>query len=111
MVKLQFSKVEKESLNGKGKCEYKWRWANTVKLVLSREVREPYEENGKKKFGVHYEDVEFVFPKEYSKMLRPAFSGDYDFDVKEENGTFTFTLKPNPNLIHVNLDKTGKQQA
>lgn len=44
-------------------------------------------------------------------MLRPAFSGDYDFDVKEENGVFTFTLTPNPNLIHVNLDETGKRQA
>jgi len=79
-------------------------------MIFSREVREPYEENGRKKFGVHYEDVEFVFPKEYSKTLRPVFSGDYDFDVKEENGVFTFILTPNPNLTHLK-DDTSKQQA
>jgi hypothetical protein len=80
-------------------------------MIFSREVREPYKENGRKKFGIHYEDVEFVFSREYSKMLRPVFSGDYDFDAKEENGVFTFTLTPNPNLIHMNLDDTSKQQA
>jgi len=80
-------------------------------MIFSREVREPYEENGRKRFGVHYEDVEFVFPKEYSKMLRPVFSGDYDYDAKEENGVFTFTLTPNPNLIHKKIDSTGKRQA
>jgi len=80
-------------------------------MVFSREVRAPYKENGKKKFGVHYEDVEFMFPKEHSKMLRPIFSGDYDFDAKEENGVFTFTLTPNQNLIHKNSDDANQQQT
>jgi hypothetical protein len=40
------------------------------------------------------EDVEFVFPKEYNKMLRPIFYQDFDFDAKEENGVLTFILTP-----------------
>jgi len=79
-------------------------------MIFSREVREPYEKNSRKRFGVQYEDVEFVFHKEYSKMLRSVFSGDYDYDAKEENGVFTFTLTPNPNLIHKNSDDTRQQQ-
>lgn len=84
---------------------------STVKMIISREVREPYEENGKKKFSVHYEDMEFIFPKEYSKMLRPIFSGDYDYDAKEQNGTFTFTLTPATDIIHKNSDDTKQRQT
>ena len=65
-----------------------------VKVVFSREVREPYTENGKKRLWTSYEDMEFVFPKEYSKMFRPVFSGEYDFDAKEEKGVITVILTP-----------------
>ena len=65
-----------------------------VKVVFSREIREAYTENGKKRLWTSYEDMEFVFPKEYSKMFRPVFSGEYDFDAKEENGVITIILIP-----------------
>lgn len=65
-------------------------------MIFSREVREPFLEQGKKRFSVVNENMEFVFPKEYSKMLSPVFSRDYDFDANEENGTITVILKPTP---------------
>ncbi len=67
-----------------------------VSVVFEREVREPYMENGKRRFHVSYQGAEFVFPNEYSKMLRPIFSAEYDFDAKEENGVITVTFTPDP---------------
>jgi hypothetical protein len=67
-----------------------------VSVVFEREVREPYMENGKRRFHVTYQGAEFVFPNEYSKMLRPIFSAEYDFDAKEENGVITVTFTPDP---------------
>jgi hypothetical protein len=49
---------------------------------------------GKKRFSLINESMEFVFPNEYCKMFRPVFSGEFDFDAKEENGIITIILKP-----------------
>jgi len=84
-----------------------------VKLVFSREVREPYkDENGKSRFSISYEDMEYMFTKEYSKMLSPVFSGNYDFDAKEENGVITVTLTPTSNIANNETSKdTSQKQA
>ena len=39
--------------------------------------------------------MEFVFTREYSKVFRLVFGGNYDFDAEEEKGTITVTLTPN----------------
>ena len=70
-----------------------------VKVIFSREVREPFkDENGKNRFSTSYQDMEFIFTKEYSKMLSPVFSGNYGFDAKEESGVITVTLTPTSNI-------------
>ena len=83
-----------------------------VKVVFSREVREPYkDENGKNRFSISYLDMEFVFSKEYSKMFSPVFSGDYDFDSKEENGVITVTLTPTSNIANKETSNGMLQRA
>lgn len=67
-----------------------------VSLILRRTVRRPLKVEGED-FGKPYsqeEDVEFVFPKEYNKMLRPIFYKDFDYEAREENGSLTFILTP-----------------
>ena len=67
-----------------------------VSLILRRTVRRPLKVKGEDS-GKPYsqeEDVEFVFPKEYNKMLRPIFYGDFDYEAREENGSLTFILTP-----------------
>jgi hypothetical protein len=67
-----------------------------VSLILRRTVRRPLKVKGGdagKPFSQE-EDVEFVFPKEYNKMLRPIFYGDFDYEAREENGSLTFILTP-----------------
>jgi hypothetical protein len=71
---------------------------------VERTVRRPTEGVDKKLFS-SLEAIEFVFSKEYSKMLRPIFTQDYDYDVKEENGTITFILTPKSS------NQTSKKQA
>jgi len=77
-------------------CEFKWRWTSTVTLILRRTVRRPLKIKGVntgKPFS-QLEDIEFVFPKEYNKMLKPVFYEDFDFDAKVENGMITLVLTP-----------------
>jgi hypothetical protein len=57
-------------------------------------VRRSIEGGDKKERFSQLEDIEFVFPKEYSKMLKPIFYQDFDYDAKEENGTITFIFTP-----------------
>jgi hypothetical protein len=67
-----------------------------VSLILRRTVRRPLKVKGEYS-GKPYsqeEDVEFVFPKEYNKMLRPIFYKDFDYEAREENGCLTFILTP-----------------
>jgi hypothetical protein len=59
-------------------------------------VREPIEGGGKKKWSDHVEGTEFIFPKKYSKTLRPIFTQDFDWAAKEENGTITIIFTPKP---------------
>ncbi len=67
-----------------------------VSLILRRTVRRPVKVEGEeaRKLYSQLEDVEFVFPKEYNKMLRPIFSNDFDYEAREENGSLTFILTP-----------------
>jgi len=64
-----------------------------VVLIVRRTVRKPVVE-GKKEWFSQLEDIEFVFHREYNKILGPVFSGRYDFDAKSDNGVLTFTLTP-----------------
>jgi len=65
-----------------------------VMLIVRRSVRKPVAGAGKKEWFNQLEDIEFVFPKEYNKILSPVFSQDFDFDAKSANGVLTFTLTP-----------------
>ena len=66
-----------------------------VSITFNREVREPYKDkNGRQRYHTSYQDSEFVFPHEYSKLFRPIFDGDYGFEAKEENGVITVTFTP-----------------
>ena len=67
-----------------------------VSLILRRTVRRPLKVEGEEagKLYSQLEDVEFVFPKEYNKMLRPIFNKDFDYEAREENGSLTFILTP-----------------
>jgi hypothetical protein len=83
---------QEKNLNECPKCHGKTEF---IKVIFSREVREPYKDsNGRNRFSSSYEDMEFMFTKEYSKMFSPVFSGNYDFDAKEENGIITVILTP-----------------
>jgi len=84
-----------------------------VKVIFSREVREPFkDENGKNRFSTSYQDMEFIFTKEYSKMLSPVFSGNYDFDAKEENGVIIVTLTPTSSIANKETSNdTAQRQA
>ena len=84
-----------------------------VKVIFSREVREPFkDENGKNRFSTSYQDMEFIFTKEYSKMLSPVFSGNYDFDAKEENGVIIVTLTPTSTIPNKETSNdTAQRQA
>jgi hypothetical protein len=61
---------------------------------VRRTVRKPVSEANKKEWFSQLEDIEFVFPKEYNKILSPVFSQDFDFDARSDNGEITFTLRP-----------------
>jgi len=64
--------------------------------VLERTVRKPIGEGGKKKWDDQFEGKEFIFPKKYSKTLRPIFTQEFDWAAKEENGTITIIFTPRP---------------
>jgi hypothetical protein len=64
-------------------------------------VRRSIEGGGKKKWSNQIEAMEFVFPKKFSKMLRPIFFQDFDWDAKEENGTITFIFAPKPSASNI----------
>jgi hypothetical protein len=59
-------------------------------------VREPIEGGGRKKWSSQIEAAEFVFPKKFSKILKPIFTQDFDWDAKEEDGTITIIFTPKP---------------
>ena len=61
---------------------------------MRRTVRKPVSEVSKKEWFSQLEDIEFVFPKEYNKILSPVFTEDFDFDARSDNGEITFTLRP-----------------
>lgn len=65
-----------------------------VVLIVRRSVRKPVAGASKKEWFNQFEDIEFVFPKEYNRILSPVFSQDFNFDAKSENGVLTFTLTP-----------------
>ncbi len=67
-----------------------------VLLILRRTVRRQLKIEGgaTSKPCSQLEDVEFVFPKKYNKMLKPLFNGKYDYEAREENGSLTFILTP-----------------
>ena len=67
-----------------------------VSLILRRTVRRQLKVKGKEagRPCSQLEDIEFVFPKEYNKMLKPVFQGNYNYEAKEENGSLTFILTP-----------------
>jgi hypothetical protein len=54
--------------------------------------------------------MEFIFTKEYSKMLSPVFSGNYDFDAKEENGAITITLTPTSDIANIETSNDTSQK-
>jgi hypothetical protein len=67
-----------------------------ISLILRRTVRRQLKVKGEEnsKPCSQLEDVEFVFPKEYNRMLRPIFCGNYDYEAHEKNGSLTFILTP-----------------
>ncbi len=75
---------------------------------MRRTVRKPVSEASKKEWFSQLEDIEFVFPKEYSKILSPVFSEDFDFDARSDNGVLTFTLTPVPKLPETNKSECKK---
>jgi len=72
---------------------------------VRRTVRKPVSEANKKEWFSQLEDIEFVFPKEYNKILSPVFSEDFDFDARSDNGVLTFTLTPAPKPLETNKSK------
>ncbi len=78
-----------------------------VVLIIRRTVRKPVVE-GKKEWFSQLEDIEFVFPREYNKILSPVFCGRYDFDVKSDNGVLTFTLTPVQKMPEINESEAKK---
>ena len=68
--------------------------------MLERTAREPIEKGGKGKWSDHIEATEYVFHKKYSKILRPLFTQDFEWDAKEENGTITIIFTPRPPAAH-----------
>ena len=77
-----------------------------VSLILRRTIRRPLKVEGEDS-GKPYsqeEDVEFVFPKEYNKMLRPIFYRDFDYEAREENGSLTFILTPTKSSENESLE-------
>ena len=63
---------------------------------MRRTIRKPVSEANKKEWFSQLEDIEFVFPKEYNKILSPVFNQDFDFDLRTDKGVLTFTLTPTP---------------
>lgn len=63
-------------------------------LIVRRTVRKPLKGAKTNERFSQLEDIEFVFPKEYNKMLSPIFTQDFDFEAKSENGVLTFILTP-----------------
>jgi hypothetical protein len=59
-----------------------------------RSVRKPLKGSTTNERFSQLEDIEFVFPKEYNKILSPVFSQDFDFEAKSENGVLKFILTP-----------------
>ncbi len=57
-------------------------------------MRKPIKKAKNKEWLSQLEDIEFVFPKEYNKILDPVFKQDFDFEAKSEKGVLTFTLTP-----------------
>ena len=75
---------------------------------MRRTVRKPVSEANKKEWFSQLEDIEFVFPKEYNKILRPVFNQDFDFDLRTDNGVLTFTLTPAPKPPETNKSEPKK---
>jgi hypothetical protein len=75
---------------------------------VRRTVRKPVSEANKNEWFSQLEDIEFVFPKEYNKILSPVFSEDFDFDLRTDNGVLTFTLTPAPKLPEKNHSESKK---
>jgi hypothetical protein len=67
-----------------------------VSLILRRTVRRQLKVKGEGtgKPCSQLEDIEFVFPKEYNKILKPVFCGNYNYYAREENGSLAFILTP-----------------
>lgn len=83
-----------------------------VSLILRRTVRRQLKAKGVEtgKPCSQLEDIEFVFPKEYNKILKPVFYGNYNYEAREENGSLTFILTPTKCTEDESLlpDETGK---
>jgi len=80
---------------------------------VRRTVRKPVSEVSKKEWFSQLEDIEFVFPKEYNKILSPVFSEDFDFAARSDNGVLTFTLTPvqkPPDINNSEPKKTKKER-
>jgi hypothetical protein len=80
---------------------------------VRRTVRKPVSEASNKEWFSQLEDIEFVLPKEYNKILSPVFAQDYDFDIRTDKGVLTFTLTPAPKTIeidHSEIKKPTKQR-
>jgi hypothetical protein len=75
---------------------------------MRRTVRKPVSEANKKEWFSQLEDIEFVFPKEYNKILSPVFNQDFDFDLRTDNGVLTFTLTPAPKPPETNKPEAKK---
>jgi hypothetical protein len=77
-------------------------------LIVRRTVRKPVSEANKNEWFSQLEDIEFVFPKEYNKILSPVFKQDFDFDLRDDNGVLTFTLTPAPKPPETNVSECKK---
>ena len=75
---------------------------------MRRTVRKPVSEASKKEWFSQLEDIEFVFPKEYNKILSPVFNQDFDFALKNDNGVLIFTLTPAPKPSEVTASESKK---
>lgn len=82
-----------------------------MKVIISRPIRQRTTKDGKVRTWTSYEDVEFIFDKEYNKVFNPVF-GDvrYDFDAKEENGIITFVLTPRSDIKPTEIKNQRLQQ-
>ena len=77
-------------------------------MIVRRTIRKPVSEANKKEWFSQLEDIEFVFPKEYNKILSPVFNQDFDFDLRTNNGVLTFTLTPAPKPHETNKSECKK---